>query len=488
MTPRMESSKSGKARTPIKHHKRVGKRLFPPFSPEYIGKDLRLSSWIDKRLPEMLWAVLIMSSAANRNYALAQFRRILDFIYNHEQKDQFYDLTLTGIANLEKELRSELIDFIVEPIETSRALCTLRLFDTLPGLKNWDKALPSFDPSVELLMDAIGRTLGHQSQESTDCRWLKIMVSLMSGKLMMSSDTGDLIEELLGYPNVGDQGAVQSSIRALEIGMPIEQDTAWSKSFWEESWQKTDCIMTERDDNHHLIEEGVTRDKISCLCDHLNDHWQETHLTTAIDAKHDAVFGMAFYSIRILEEMMGIAIGTSVIARLGLRTILETLINLKYLFTKDDDDLWDNWRKYGVGQAKLNALRFNDTEPPKFIDIESIEQITNEDMWEEFVDVNLAGWSGLDLRKLSEKSNMKDTYDKYYSWTSGYSHGMWGAIRESCYQTCENPLHRLHRCPERQSLKDAVDDAAIFVDEIMELVHKAYPTFEWRLLNKDLPR
>jgi hypothetical protein len=79
---------------------------------------------------------------------------------------------------------------------------------------------------------------------------------------------------------------------------------------------------------------------------------------------------------------------------------------------------------FGAGQAKLNALRFDDVlEPPKYIDVDNIERIAGEDIWEEFLTINIGSWSGLDLRRLSEKSGLKDTYDKYYSWTSGYVHG-----------------------------------------------------------------
>ena len=219
------------------------------------------------------------------------------------------------------------------------------------------------------------------------------------------------------------------------------------------------------------------------LRDRLQEHWHRTHHTTAIDPKHDAVFGMAFYSLRILDEMMGIGIGTSILGRLGLRTILEIRINLKYLLDQDNEELWKKWREFGAGQAKLNVLKFDELiDPPKFIDIKTLEQIANEDIWEEFLTVNLASWSGLDLRKLSERTGLKNDYDKHYSWTSGYAHGMWGAVRESCYQTCGNPLHRLHRYPERRPLQDTVDDAAMLVDEIIQHVDEAYPKFEWRLL------
>ena len=234
------------------------------------------------------------------------------------------------------------------------------------------------------------------------------------------------------------------------------------------------------------VDEGVTRLRISEIREQLEAHWAATHATTGIDAKHDAIFGMALYCLRILEEMLSISIGTSVLGRLGLRTILEIRINLGYLLKEDKIDLWKKWRSFGAGQAKLNALRFDESlEPPEYIDIDSIEQIATEDLWEEMLPVQLASWSGADLRRLSERAGLKDTYDKYYSWTSGYSHGMWGPVRESCYQTCGNPLHRLHRFPEKRTLHDTVDDAAELLDEIMHLIDTAYPTFSPRLLAKD---
>lgn len=477
-----KTSKSGRNRTPISGHTHIGGQLLPPFATAMAGK-MQHSSWMNERLPEMLWAALIIASA-DRDYALGQFRRILNFIGEHKQREQFHDLTHTGIAELDKTLRTELIRFIVEPPEASLALCALRLFDALPSGKEWGQELPLIEPNVDLLMDAVGNTLWHQTQEATDCRWVRLMAKVISGKMHIPKETAD---EWLKYPNEGDQHSVRPTIRSAEIAldMPKSPDLTWSKAFWEEAWANTPCIVLQQQHSQPSIDETVTRQAISELCERLEGHWIQTHLTTAINPKHDAIFGMAFYCLRILNEMMSIGIGTSILGRLGLRTILEVRINLKYLLTKDSDTLWKKWREYGAGQAKLNALKFDDSiDPPKHIDVESIERIAGEDMWEEFLTVNLASWSGLDLRKLSDRSGLKDTYDQHYSWTSGYSHGMWGPIRESCYQTCGNPLHRLHRYPERQILQDTVDDAAILVDDIIQHLDEAYPTFEWRLLKK----
>ena len=396
-----------------------------------------------------------------------------------------HDLTLTGISKLDEKLRTELIGFIVEPPGVAHALSPLRLLDGLPSKEDWHRHLPLIEPSVDHLMGAVGKVLWHQSQGSTDCRWVRLMVKIFAGKMLFDSKLADLVHRLFEYPNEYSQ--VESRVRAAEISLNSSDppDLTWPRAFWHELWVKTPCIRAGQRYKQPSFDEVVTYQDISELRNHLEIHWKNTHSTTAIDPKHDAVFGMAFYCLRILDEMMGIGIGIGVLGRLGLRTILEVRINLNYLLINDNPDLWEKWRDYGAGQAKLNALKFDDSvDPPKYIDIESIERIASEDMWEEFRTVNLASWSGLDLRKISEQSGLKYTYDQHYSWTSGYSHGMWGAVRESCYQMCENPLHRLHRYPARQSLQDTVDDVVMLIDEIIQHIDDTYPTFKWRLRAK----
>ena len=449
---------------------------------------LEFTSWINNRLPEMLWATLIVGSL-NRGEAISHFRHIINFIADHEQKNHLQNITLTSIAALDDQLRSELIDVLVGPPEVAEALSDLMFFDSLPGRECWERHLPGIEPNVERLMVAVGAALPHQSQEATDCRWLRLMPKVVAGTIIMPEHLAHLVDELCKYPDQYDQHKVRPTVRALEgaISSAETPDITWPTAFWEESRVKTPCLKYRRKSNEPSLDSTVTRQATSEFRRRLEEHWQQTYSTTAVDPKHDAVFGMAFYCLRILEEMMGLAIWNSVLGRLGLRTILEVRINLQFLLDQDDPDLWKEWREYGAGQAKLNALKFDELiDPPKYIDLDIIEQIASEDKQEEFLEVNLATWANLDLRKISEQVNLKDTYDQYYSWTSGYSHGMWGPIRESCYEICANPLHRLHRYPERMPLPDTVDDAAMLVDQVVQNVDSAYPTFEWRLLEKPI--
>jgi hypothetical protein len=160
------------------------------------------------------------------------------------------------------------------------------------------------------------------------------------------------------------------------------------------------------------------------------------------------------------------------------------LVTLAYLNAKDDPALWKSFRVYGAGQAKLAALKLDQANSqPLSISLETLTEIANEDMWEEFVDIDLGHWAKADLRSLSIEGGTKDEYDRFYPWTSAWSHGHWSPVRHAVFDTCGNPLHRLHRIlrDTPRSQLDVVPDAVALVDRIMTLVDREYPPFGVRL-------
>jgi Family of unknown function (DUF5677) len=105
-----------------------------------------------------------------------------------------------------------------------------------------------------------------------------------------------------------------------------------------------------------------------------------------------------------------------------------------------------------------------------------LEALANEDMWQEYISVDLGHWDKSHLRALAEKAGVKEEYDRYYPWTSTYTHGHWGAVRDSVFTLCGNPLHRLHRIPrdETRSLEDVISDACVLVDQVLKLINELY--------------
>lgn len=417
-------SKSGKNRTSLLDHKKSGSELQSAFSQlkTQFGERITFSSWPDERLPELLWAAIIRV-AVDQNYAISEFRRVISFVSNHPNKEKFSDLSITGIAKLDDGLRNEFLGFLLSKPATASALVVLGIFKEIPARESWLNFFPDEEPNLELLMAAVGQCFRHQSQEATDCRWLKVMLQVVSGKVCTPRE---IVNSLKNYPYEGDLKSIRPLIRSLEMtSNPMTvQDLTWANKFWDSAWKNTPCL--------DLSNENKTSEEKPCCCiediselrKELEQHWMDTHSTTGVDAKHDGTFGIAFYALTILSEMAFSNARTSILTRLGLRTILEVHINLRFLILKDDNELWGKWRTYGAGQAKLNALKFDElVDSPKFINLETLESIAGEDFWEEFINIELGSWSGADLRKLSDSVGLKPVYDQYYSWSSTYSHG-----------------------------------------------------------------
>ena len=484
MPRKTKEKKNRKNRSSIAAHKRRGKKLVPPAVAVFEKINAQNVSWMNDRLPEMLWASLILASF-DRQDAFEVLNRILEFICKHPQKADMRDLTLSGISRLDQGLRSELIGAITTNPGTGRALAPLTIFDSLPAREDWASKVASGQQSVDLLMSAVGGALWHQSTMATDCRWLRMMGMAAAGYLKIAPDLKRFVDDMGSYPSLEPGCPEGATVRASELAFvsDLPTDRSWPKEFWTEAWEKFPCFELVVPDDVVDVSVSTTYERLQGVLTALEGHWNQTHLTTEIDAKHDAIFGMAFYSLRIIREMMTFGMSGGILARLGLRTLLEISINLKYLVDQNDVALWQEWRKYGAGQAKLSSLKVDNLQdPPQFIDPESLENIASEDMREEFVTIDVGNWAGADLRKISEQVSVKETYDKYYPWASSYSHAMWGAVRESSYRICANPLHRLHRYPEQQTLEDCLYDAVILVDEILGLVDAVYPSFTPRLM------
>ena len=105
---------------------------------------------------------------------------------------------------------------------------------------------------------------------------------------------------------------------------------------------------------------------------------------------------------------------------------------MAYLIQKNDPDVWRSYRVFGAGQAKLQYLKLDDaSQDISYVDINKLIELANEDMWEEYLPIELGHWVNSNLRDLSIASGKKDVYDEFYAWTSTYAHGHWGAIRDS---------------------------------------------------------
>jgi hypothetical protein len=468
----------------LKQHKQTGKVLNPPF---LSIPNLRPTSWIDYRLPEQLWSALIVA-AAPRDIALGVFRRVAKLCQDKFEDNKPIDIGHSGLAELPGDHRKEILSFLCGIPATRRALRPLLLLDDLPLKDEWSLHIAEQPQPQdwESLRAAVALVFDHQSQEATDCRWLKVLVMVVSGQMKLPSE--EMAREILLYPSEGEQAQVRPTIRSAELAFATGPGTTprdWPGRFWKQCLAETPCMPEELSLAATTGTRGTTVSQLVNVGKALQAHFQKTNTTTTVDAKHDAVFGIARYSLSILRELIQIGVPTSILARFGLRALLEARITLAHLRFKNLPELWSEYRSYGVGQAKLAFLKLDDESARKvgFVDAAELNAISNEDRSAEFVPINLGNWEGSNLRKMSEEAGVKSDYDSYYGWTSAYVHANWGAVRSTEFDLCVNALHRAHRVlrDSARGLNDVVADACHIVDEILAAVDAEYPAFALRV-------
>jgi hypothetical protein len=484
-----KTQKKGRSYSNLKEHKQRGKELVPPLLDI---QELELQSWMNDRLPEMLWAALLVTCLP-RDQALSIVREVAGYADEHVERfrdtQDHIDVTLSGIARLGTADTEAIVGILTSQADRRRVLRPLALLEDLPARECWRNALnnPVAAEDWELLKVAVASTLDYSSREATDCQWARVLFMMLAGKLILPTE--ELAKEIFYYPDFGEMQKVLPTIRstggvlgAMARTTPSPPDFA--PRFWSQCMRETACVAEPSPTDYEIAPASTTLQCVNEVYTRLVDQANTSRNTTALDARHDAVFGIGLYALSILKELLLIGAGNSISARLSLRTLLDCFVTLAYLVKRDSNQLWQSYRTFGAGQVKLAFIKLNESEEQVgYVKTESLERLANEDMWQEFVPINLGHWEKANLRAMSQQADAKDEYDRYYGWASAFSHGHWGAVRDTVLQTCQNPLHRLHRIPRTtpRALEDVVPDACRIVDQILAEVSKAYPRFDARV-------
>ncbi|MBU2486447.1 MAG: hypothetical protein KKG78_15295 [Alphaproteobacteria bacterium] len=419
------------------------------------------------------------------------FREVAGRARVHLNENKDASLGHNFLSTLGVEVFVDIFQPVIEDEKARSALSVLRLIESLPDHALWVAFLPEVEDEQQAwsaLAKGVFLATDHQSQQATDVRWLKLIFLAIIGRMMLPPD---FVEELRLYPNHGDMRSVRPKIRAAEMSIrmmesgvekPESVPQPVTEELWKELFRKTRCVPLPRESQAHDIRDELNLE-LSNLFDDISEHFFSQISNTHVDARCDGAFGLALYSLSLTYELANLPTQILASGRLLLRTQVELFITLAYLRMKDDLTVWSQFRVYGSGQTALAFLKTSDlTEVPDYVDMDKLEMLANEDVWMECRDIPLGAWSGKNLRKMAEEANVKDVYDRYYDWTSGFVHGHWGAIRDTVFTTCVNPLHRLHRIPYAvQPMPSVIKDCCSITNRILDELNTLYPTFKPRI-------
>jgi hypothetical protein len=481
----------------ISEHKKEKKKLNTPLN--NMGEWM-FSSWINERLPDILWAALLVT-----HFHRANVFEVFAHVIKKWLSIGIEDPTISGLTKYKESMVDEALGELFKNELVKETLRPLLLFEKLPYFKIWEKniGMEPDDKDIQRLKDTIAKTLNFHSNEATRCCWLKVSFQIETKKVNLVGKMNECIENIEKYQKMNEdeepEGLIGSEtdkskytkglIRSLEQA-PNDfgnKNLNWPEDFWNACYLIDKCEET-KITNDIIGKVGTTIELVGKAYNELIIAFYKTIDSTKIEPKRDSVFGFGFYSLSILRELMYLKNSSGIIGRMGLRSIVESYITLSYLNKIDEENLWKEYRNYGNGQAKLAFLKLYDkANIPDFVNIETLHELANEDRWQEFQDINFGSWAQKSLRKISEEANCKELYDIFYDWTSGYLHGHWAAVKDSVFTICNNPLHRFHRIPlqTHRSLEDILQDSCLIVDKILEIIEKSYPDFRQRVTLKD---
>ena len=198
------------------------------------------------------------------------------------------------------------------------------------------------------------------------------------------------------------------------------------------------------------------------------------------DDKRDVIVGNIVYIYKIVKEIIDNNLYDSIISRFVLRTITEVIVNIKFLCSqeKDNPDIWEAFKDYGNSKYKMIYKRIEEgttlNDNCKHFDEVMLKLLANETKSEEFLKVSFKDFADKNVRQKFILVDEKDLYDTYYDYDTCFTHGYWGAIRESSLLTCDNPAHNYHSVADtecNQKLINCCDDLIFLIDKIIVIMN-----------------
>lgn len=446
-------------------------------------------SWLEDAIPNYLWAILLAGNLP-REDTLRLFRSVVNRAAVRHLTDS--SITMLELPNINPDDKLYIFEEILTNPTAKRILSALNFLECLPDKIFWNMTydiLPE-NESIDILTKGVCNSLYHQSQQATDVRWLFLMYEIVARKNMtFTGKTSDLLQYFLEYPNKGDMHSVRPMIRSAEMAFRAdsfegnEKIRQFNIEFWKECFHRTPCLIPKPIIQNKIDVQELAIDATAIYLEVVNSFKLNN---SDFDAKREVVYGLIMYAFTVYLEIISYKNYFRIAGTSLLRILVEIYINLKYLTHRQDATLWGKFYKYGIGKCKqifLKSIEKQDNELPEYINVENLYNYASENGWIEMQDIDLGDWCKTSLRDRAIESDIKDFYDKHYDFLSTFSHGHWGALRQTVFTTCMNPLHKVHIVPRIAptiGIESVHVEATKTMNLLLELLNQNYPPFKPR--------
>ena len=305
-------------------------------------------SWTYGRMPEYLWIGLILKYYG-RDEGLSKLYRIISAL--HRLAPELYTARMSQIITLQKDIQKNFYDYIIS-IGAKEALTPLTIFLTASKAPVFAECFYCTEQSVEdrceTMIQTIRDIMDHQSNESTDIRFVALYFNLLSGKVHLLKNQVDILRS---YPTTNHSDEImriaRPTVRACEMMiLTFEQsNSTYLKEFWRCISEMTDCsIFTIKFPQEHR-NITVYMEKLNNVFNYLSDLFIATE---PLNEKMNVLLGIATYSYKRMREIYEHQLFNSISGRSCVRVLIEDYIMMKYLVKNETshDNIWRGYQLY----------------------------------------------------------------------------------------------------------------------------------------------
>jgi hypothetical protein len=188
----------------------------------------------------------------------------------------------------------------------------------------------------------------------------------------------------------------------------------------------------------------------------------------------DVLFGFLGRQYQVWTAIvLGPSCWTVATASLLLRGLVDAHITLSWIIRNPDRA--KRYKVYSAGRHKLLAeheRQYHGVDG-KSERADALDELANSELWVGILPVELANWSGKDIRTMAMESDLKEMYDLAYSPLSSDAHAEWMTLRQRYLRPCAEVGHKSHWVPrfERPMLRSDVAPSAtnIFLGSVLAI-------------------
>lgn len=464
----------------LSDHKFKKGKFITPWN-EVISQLGQENSWYHGRFPEYLWLAMIIEHYG-RTEGLIKCRSIIKKLV--EKVPDLLTPRFSKILHLDSDKQNEIYNYILSIIDV-RVLTPLTAIFTYSSYPVFSAKFHTGMPieeRIDLINSIMKKASDHQSDLSTDVRFIVIYFNLLSGRLYIPSETLNMLLEYPTLPHKNEKmRIIRPMIRSVEIGQvefdPYDSD--YLDVFWERVSRMSDCELFYIELTENTPDTDEYMNNVKTVLRYYTDLLVSAN---PLDDKMLVLLGIATYSYKRLLELVKHELFHTISGRSIVRVLIEDYIMMKYLLQNESthDNIWAEYQYYGIGQYKLIVERYlqsGKTLPNSHVHYDYMDMLVNEYKNKEFIDMDTTYFNKQNIRGKAISVGEKDLFDFYYDYDSAFEHGLWGAIRESSLIKCNSPSHQYHCIPDiedNQKMKSVWNDCVEIMNKTLAVLEEVY--------------